>query len=490
VIKKLILIFAVFFLLGGVGWGETYYYVDPDFGGTPDGSAATPWTLIDNEGAVNEWTAINSALASDSVTIYFSARNASADTDETATDSIEVLRTDGSANRLTLDGMSQYNTNDSTPSWSAYSGSSRFTVTASYPLDFFERDTETTVSDNITVQGFHFDTTGGFCAYIGGDNLIIQDNEFEATAPQVGPLVQFRYSDDVGVQTNLIFRRNTLHDTHGEALYIGGDGNNGNPSHTYIYIYENEIYDIGTLGGEGDGIDIKDEMRYVYVYNNYLYDIGNIGIVSHTWDDIYIYNNLIYSGGSHGIALNGSFGTGGDLAAIYGNIIYDHGTSDDSYAIALTATHDGDEVDDVRVYNNTINNNERGIAFSATTDGDFTNAVMRNNLVTNNDEVGVKAYNVTPTFFNNDVYNNTDNYQSIAEQGGSNGNITVDPLYDDAGSGDFNLDPSSPACFGGTAISGYNTRLDPTSSWPDDVRTRGDTRQMGAHVCNGGAAGM
>jgi len=86
----------------------TLYYVDPDWGGSATGAASTPWTYITSAA----WTTINTTLASDDVTVYFSARAASSDTNQPATTSISINRTDLSSHRVTFDGMSFYNNND------------------------------------------------------------------------------------------------------------------------------------------------------------------------------------------------------------------------------------------------------------------------------------------------------------------------------------------------------------------------------------------
>src|SRR5438093_484311 len=96
----------------------TSYYIDPDYtGGTRTGNAATPCQSLTNTVTNTPWTVINTALASDDVTVYWSARNASVDTAQLNTVVVNINRTDSSTHRLTLDGMSFYNTSDSSPSW-------------------------------------------------------------------------------------------------------------------------------------------------------------------------------------------------------------------------------------------------------------------------------------------------------------------------------------------------------------------------------------
>src|SRR5205823_13294631 len=114
-------ILGALFILLGVSlpcFAQTNYYVDPDYtGGTRNGNASNPWHSLNDTVTNTPWTVINNSLASGSVTVYFSARNAASNTNQTATDELVMQRTNGSANVLTLDGISQYNTNVSAPSW-------------------------------------------------------------------------------------------------------------------------------------------------------------------------------------------------------------------------------------------------------------------------------------------------------------------------------------------------------------------------------------
>src|SRR5262245_60607821 len=101
----------------------TEFYVDPDFAGpVQDGSAANPWTRLDGYPTGAVWTAINNALATGDVTVYFSARAAASETNQISYVAVDLARTNKSAFRLTVDGMSRYNTNDENPSWLVYNG--------------------------------------------------------------------------------------------------------------------------------------------------------------------------------------------------------------------------------------------------------------------------------------------------------------------------------------------------------------------------------
>ena len=118
----------------------------------------------------------------------------------------------------------------------------------------------------------------------GGNNITIEENELSAlSGSTVGPGLYFQYTqtdDSVvgctprGAEScvafdNIIIRNNYIHDTFGEALYMGGCGNNpGCISHSNVVIEGNRIENAARWGGEGDYIDIKDGHLNTIVRNN------------------------------------------------------------------------------------------------------------------------------------------------------------------------------------------------------------------------------
>lgn len=114
------------------------FYIEPDFAGSiQDGSAAHPWTGLDPYPNHPAWTAINNALATSDVTVYFSARNAGSDTNQISYEGVNLARTNTSGNRLIVDGMSKCNTNDTSPAWADYSGSSKTEIRYGYAIASF-----------------------------------------------------------------------------------------------------------------------------------------------------------------------------------------------------------------------------------------------------------------------------------------------------------------------------------------------------------------
>jgi hypothetical protein len=94
---------------------STSFYVDPDWTGSKSGTQAHPFAMLNK----SAWQRINAALANGDVTIYFSALKADGATQQSQTTYVNVKRTNPGSFRLTLDGYTKYNSNETTPSWLA-----------------------------------------------------------------------------------------------------------------------------------------------------------------------------------------------------------------------------------------------------------------------------------------------------------------------------------------------------------------------------------
>ena len=128
------------------------FYVDSDWTGIRNGTASQPFAVLDS----SAWSNINSALAIDDVTIYFSARKAVSDTPSyyhaAGIDGVQLeidltLKTTSGSHLLTLDGSSFYNTSESSPFWVSYSGSNMCIV-----RDFNSQNIAHAKYSNITIH--------------------------------------------------------------------------------------------------------------------------------------------------------------------------------------------------------------------------------------------------------------------------------------------------------------------------------------------------
>jgi hypothetical protein len=93
----------------------TNFYVDPGWTGAKSGTQSRPFAILDK----SAWQKINTALAHSDVTIYFSALKADGVTQQSQRLFVQIRRTQPSSHRLTVDGYTFYNSNETTPDWLA-----------------------------------------------------------------------------------------------------------------------------------------------------------------------------------------------------------------------------------------------------------------------------------------------------------------------------------------------------------------------------------
>jgi hypothetical protein len=439
------------------------FYVDPDWQGPWQGTAARPWPSLWDTGA---WAAINSALATSDVTVYFSARGAGSDTDETTTTGIPVRRTEASTHRLTLDGMSRYNTSDTSPSWLPYAGSSRFHLTCSYPVN-----TDLGVLRSyVTVRGFKLESTNGQCIYWwGGNGVTLEDNEcWFSGAPSVGPAIIFDYAYRTGGGgnggcSNLTIQRNRVHHTYYEGIYIGGCENAATPAHhDGILVADNVVFSCGAFGGEGDGIDIKDGCTSVTVKGNTVHDCPQDGITTHS--AALIDGNTCYGNGRAGICYNDFWGkTAHTGCIIMNNVCYGNAWQPDSWGANITvgSSSGGVGITSPRLYNNTSYGSSRHGIFL--TGSAISGADVRNNLSFSNasgyydfradaDVCALHDYNCYWRPAGGVYYYAGAAKTAAALPGAEPHSLGADPLVLDSSTGNFALSASSPCRNTGAAI--------------------------------------
>ena len=204
------------------------FYVDPDYVGEGDGSASKPWRALVSSPTGPEWSAVNQALAKGPVIIYFSAREAREDVPEETTSEVNVLRTDQSAHRLTLDGMSRYNTDDAHPSWRDYAGPCKLRIKIlkgslsigchgnepQYPMHY------------VTVRGF--EVTGASGRVVFGGNHTVMEYMYIHDITAIGANLQFHGSvesdgtETFGRLTDITIRNNRIERGEGEGIYVSG----------------------------------------------------------------------------------------------------------------------------------------------------------------------------------------------------------------------------------------------------------------------------
>lgn len=371
---RLAFLLVVFISIGlpSLSKATTYYYVDPSFsGGGNDGSAAKPWTRLDQDA---QWNVINTALGSDDVTVYFSARIVASDTAEVMPTGVYVKRTNTSTHLLTIDGQAKYNTNDTSGLWVAYTGTNRSTIQTTgtaTPL-YFNLYGSYINRNYITIQGLKIvsDHAGQSIPGTCGSNLTFTNLEVTQTTSGAvtggGIAIGYAYNGSIncGSLSNITISNNIIHNVGGEGIYIGGCANTVGctAAHSNITISGNTIYDLALDIGEGDGIDIKDGNSNVTVCRNTLYQTSALikqgdGIV--TESAATIERNYIAGFPRGGIVLSEYYdhATGfRNGPIIRNNIIVGNGgySAESSNGITVYIVDGNDNWSNVKIYNNTI----------------------------------------------------------------------------------------------------------------------------------------
>jgi hypothetical protein len=397
---------------------QTAFYVDPTYtGGSNDGSAAHPWTSVHTNDAISNsiWPAINAALATQDVIVYFSARQAGSDTPEVATREIDIWRSNTSTHNLTLDGMSKYNQNDATPAWADYTGTNKFqlNIQAGDSLSIGVQGPNNIYPMNhTTIRGF--DVSGSTGRVLLAGNYVTLEYVHAHNIVSNGPnlMLQPPVNDYPTCTTlfgnlhDITFRGNTVDHGFGEGIYVSGTylaANQGgcitygiaNQTHSDILIEGNTIDQTASNGGEPDDIDLKAGLQNVTIRNNELFGgtAATRGIVSTgvfpsvcanfnpvssanpvlltTRTNFLIENNRIHDRGGRGIDLNNHNGT-----IIRNNVIANTAQGGINFATPVGDVCPYAFTNRVEVYNNTIYN-----MASSFTPNDATLTAFKNNIV-------------------------------------------------------------------------------------------------------------
>jgi hypothetical protein len=223
---------------------STNFYVDPDWTGVQVGTASQPWNAL----SAAAWTTINAALASDDVTIYFSALKADGVTQQSQGVYIQSRRTDYGSHRLTLDGYTFYNSDETTPAWLANPDTD---INHAYLNGKVFKTTGDGVSQGIgwsRVDGNDFVTHNGLVYCCIESHLASSDNE-----PGVGPNWQL-YWDQHGTSTTqwasgiaykCFAKQNNVTLRGFEVTGVGARAQFGGDSLVWEYNYVHDVTGIG-----------------------------------------------------------------------------------------------------------------------------------------------------------------------------------------------------------------------------------------------------
>jgi hypothetical protein len=473
---------------------QTAFYVDPTYTGmTQNGSAANPWKTASG---IN-WTAINSALTSNDVIIYFSARTAGSDVSEIMSGQLWINRTDKSTHRLTVDGMSKYNTNDTTPNWIDYTGSNKFHIATTGGSMGIGWDDQVK-RDYITIRGFEISGKGSRVVWGGSysylESMWVHDvSGVGATVIFAAAVSDYPTCQDLGKSHAITVRNVRIERGIGEGIYIAGNytrqAYGGCPSygntHSDILIEGNTIIDPGINGEQGDGIDLKAGLQNVTVRNNVIQDThtgadddGGSGIVDDGTFSSAPTNYLIEGNRFYRTAGNGMMLGNLHSAVIRNNVIANSGGNGLEGSGIKLSGDTGFTNDNVQIYSNTIYGNLEAAIDLYYVTGPIK---LRNNLIVGNGRAGStdNAGNVSGDY--NLWAPRSASYDtgthSIVQP--STSGIMVNPT-----GGDFHLLSTSPAIDKGVDLSLLSNLAKQTTSFAIDldkgIRPEGTAWEIGA----------
>jgi hypothetical protein len=281
--------FGALALLMGLSWTaprlaaeESRLYVDTDWKGWhSNGTAAAPWPDL----TPDTWSTITKRLAAGPVTVFFNSRQ------HRMGRGVDLTRASANSfgkNRLTFDGNSFYHPDESQAQWTPETDSAQ-----KAPMEWFNSEDKAHLKRSmVTIRGFRLTAGAGQKAVsIAGDDWVLEScdcSQLQGTTK--GPCVLVVPTADhkhvgsgayVAPCTNIVIRGNEVHDSYGEAIYVGGGGSqpgeagSGYPSHDQILIESNIIHDAGSRGKQGDGIDVKGGIGHVTIRGNDIYHLSS-----------------------------------------------------------------------------------------------------------------------------------------------------------------------------------------------------------------------
>jgi hypothetical protein len=270
-----------------------------------------------------------------------------------------------------------------------------------------------TLTDNVIANNVSHYRGGGVYVSVGNTARVILDHNdiLSNTAGVEGGGLWIQRS--TAILNNIIAYNQVISTTAGRGAGIRAYGSG------LITISHNEVYSNSLPGGGGGGLDISSPavIDSNAIHHNQAADWGGGVVVADTTQPVTLTNNVIAANsGSSGIdAINF-----GDIRIINNTVVDNSGTGIDVLAWPITPTE----------------------PFTAT---------IVNNVVFNNSDCGIQGQNGLALIADyNDVYSNAYNYCSLAYPPAGTHNISADPQFVSASTGNYHLAFGSPAMNAGT----------------------------------------
>lgn len=235
-----------------------------------------------------DWSAVNAALADGPVRVSFAAGE--------YPEPLLIQRTDGSENRLLLDG--------------GRLGARVPGIRTGY---------EVAPQSHITVRGFEVsgsDDKG--VQWEAGSEVVLEELLVHDNAGS--PAIYLDYSARSGhASSRFVLRNSHVFNQPGECVYVGGSEGLDRDSHARVELVNNLIHDChAPLSTRHDAINVKDRIESVWVHRNVVFradwgmEVASPGSYSH---------NLVFDTEREGFQVNDSFQPWGGLLVLEDNVV-------------------------------------------------------------------------------------------------------------------------------------------------------------------------
>lgn len=336
--------------------------------------------------------------------------------------------------------------------------------------------------EHLAITGLTFTRAGPYVNNCGilienSNSIIVENNTISDTV-----------SSGIGVwnSRNITIKGNEVvgacNDGEQECITIAGT--------VGFEVASNHVHHNGPGSNGGEGIDAKDGSSAGRIVNNHVHDLSRLGIYVDAWEnhtfDIEISGNRIHNCENDGITLSSEQGGLLENISVFNNIIYNNRYS----GISITPNGDAARplMKELAIYNNSLFNNGDNsqdipwgggiVVDNPTIEGlDIFNNILSENLMF---QVAVEV----PVSQLRVAYNLIDGFRGY--EGEMRGSMAVSgsPRFISPSTGDFRLNPFSPAIDTGTGIGAPGVDFDRVS------RPQGKGYDIGAYEVQAGSFGQ
>jgi hypothetical protein len=301
----------------------------------------------------------------------------------------------------------------------------------------------------IIERNYTYNTVSSGIAVWGSNNITVDENEVELAC----------------------------NDGRQECISVAGTEN--------FEVMNNHVHNSGPGTNGGEGIDIKDGSSNGTVHHNRVHNVNRLGIYVDAWDKhtshIEVYQNVAYENAADGFVIASEMGGLLENIRVYNNIAYHNRYIGFSISPCCpeSATH---PMQNIEVINNTFYNNgwETWGGGIAVDNPDIQNVIIRNNIVSRNLYFQIA---VAPAVSLQNIsidHNLIDGYRDTEGETYGSDSVTGDPLFVNAGDGDFHLQPGSPAIDTASSLNA------PSDDFDGNTRPSGSGYDIGAYEFGAG----